>query len=56
MPDALLEEHRTFAEYIRFLAERGDYGPDVDPEDRFAVLPRMRSSTTRMSARGRTAG
>ena len=38
VPDALLEEHRTFADYIRFLAERGDYGPDVDPEDQVRRL------------------
>jgi PAS domain-containing protein len=38
VPDALLEEHRTFADYIRFLAERGDYGPGVDPEDQVRRL------------------
>ncbi len=32
VPDDLLEEHRTYADYIRFLAARGDYGPDIDPE------------------------
>jgi signal transduction histidine kinase/GAF domain-containing protein len=38
VPDALLAEHRTFADYIRFLAERGDYGPEVDPEDQVRRL------------------
>jgi two-component system, NtrC family, sensor kinase len=38
VPDALLQEHRTFADYIRFLAERGDYGRDVDPEDQVRRL------------------
>ena len=38
VPEALLEQHRTFADYIRFLAERGDYGADVDPEDQVRRL------------------
>ena len=30
MPDGVLAEHLTFAKYIRYLAERGEYG-EVDP-------------------------
>jgi two-component system, NtrC family, sensor kinase len=30
VPDGLLEERRTYAEYIRYLAARGDYGPGTD--------------------------
>ncbi len=33
VPDALLEQHRTYADYIRYLAARGDYGPTVDVEE-----------------------
>jgi signal transduction histidine kinase/GAF domain-containing protein len=33
VPDALLEEHRTYADYIRYLAARGDFGPGVDPAE-----------------------
>ena len=36
--DRLLEEHRTYAEYIRYLAERGDYGDDADPEEQVRRL------------------
>ena len=33
VPNALLEEHRSYADYIRYLAERGDYGTATDPEE-----------------------
>jgi signal transduction histidine kinase/GAF domain-containing protein len=33
VPDALLEEHRTYAEYVRYLGTRGDFGPTVDVEE-----------------------
>ena len=33
VPDAFLDEHRTYADYIRYLAARGDYGEDADPEE-----------------------
>ncbi len=33
VPDALLDEHRTYTDYIRYLAARGDYGPGIDSEE-----------------------
>jgi two-component system, NtrC family, sensor kinase len=33
VPEGMLAEHRTYIEYIRYLAERGDYGADADVDD-----------------------
>jgi two-component system NtrC family sensor kinase len=30
LPDGLLQQHRTYEEYLRFLAKRGDFGAGVD--------------------------
>ena len=31
-------ERRTFAEYVRYLAERGEYGAEADPEEQVRRL------------------
>jgi two-component system, NtrC family, sensor kinase len=32
VPDDILAERQTYADYIRYLTRRGEYGPGVDPE------------------------
>jgi two-component system, NtrC family, sensor kinase len=32
VPDGLLSGHGTFAEYIRYLTERGEFGAEIDPD------------------------
>ena len=58
LPDAVLEPSiATYAEYIRFLAERGDFGAGVDPEEQVSRwLASTGQALRAMSARGRTAG
>jgi two-component system NtrC family sensor kinase len=38
LPDDLLQQHRTYEEYLCFLAERGDFGADVDTAEQIAEL------------------
>jgi GAF domain-containing protein/nitrogen-specific signal transduction histidine kinase len=35
VPDDILAERQTYADYIRYLTERGEYGPGVDPGEQF---------------------
>ena len=36
VPDVVLAEQRTYADYIRYLTERGEFGPDVDADEQLA--------------------
>jgi signal transduction histidine kinase/prephenate dehydratase len=38
LPDALLEQHRTYEEHLLFLAARGDFGPGVDTVEQINEL------------------
>ena len=38
LPDAFLEQHRTYEEHLRFLAGRGDYGSIVNAEEQIRAL------------------
>ncbi len=38
LPDALLGQHRTYEEHLRFLAARGDFGPGVDTVEQIDEL------------------
>jgi two-component system NtrC family sensor kinase len=38
LPDTLLEQHRTYEEYLRFLAKRGDFGAGIDTAEQIREL------------------
>src|SRR5262249_30569624 len=38
LPDALLEQHRTYEEHLRFLAARGDFGAGVETAEQIDEL------------------
>ena len=57
VPDDIIARRQTFSEYVRYLAERGEYGPDADPEEQVRrLIEQRRSDRVPMSARGRMAG
>ena len=57
VPDDVLAERRTYADYIRYLTERGEYGPDVDPDEQIRALPGACPRTLRpLNARVPTGG
>ena len=33
VPDDIIARRQTFSEYVRYLAERGEYGAEADPEE-----------------------
>jgi signal transduction histidine kinase/putative methionine-R-sulfoxide reductase with GAF domain len=38
VPDDIIARRQTFTEYVRYLAERGEYGPEADPEEQIRRL------------------
>jgi signal transduction histidine kinase len=38
LPDDLLQQHRIYEEYLRFIAERGDFGAGVDTVEQISEL------------------
>jgi PAS domain-containing protein len=50
-PDEAVAERRTYAEYIRYLTERGEFGRDADPEE---MLSRPRGFSGRPTVFERT--
>ena len=49
-------ERQTFAEYIRYLTERGEFGRDADPDEQVRRLTEKPVNLAPLSARGLTDG
>ena len=56
VPDEVLAERLTFADYIRYLTERGEYGAGAEPEEQIAALPAKRVKSVHMSGPGLMGG
>ena len=48
LPDALLEQHRTYEEHLRFLAARGDFGAGIDTAEQIHQLVARYRPTLRL--------
>jgi signal transduction histidine kinase len=42
VPEAVMQQRPTFEAYIRYLTERGEFGPDADPDEQVRRLLAMR--------------
>ncbi len=56
LPDAFLAERPSFADYFRYLAERGEYGPRPISKRSWAALSKIPTGRCASSGRAPTAG
>ena len=56
VPDDIIARRQTFSEYVRYLAERGEYGPEPTRRSRCAGSSSKRVNPEPMSAPGRMGG
>ena len=47
-PMTIIAERPTFPEYIRYLAERGEYGAGADPEEQIRRLTEQAGQVSRL--------
>ena len=56
VPDDIIARRQTFSEYVRYLAERGEYGAGTDAKEQVRGLIDKRVNPEPMSAPGRMGG